>query len=55
MKQHTGMIVKIIVFLVSLGLVIYGQRTTGKAELGIMLVGLAGLLGLLYNYNRKFV
>ena len=55
MKQSTWVIVKLIIFVVSLGLVIYGQRTTGKMELGIMLIGLTGLLGLLYNYNQKYV
>lgn len=55
MKQSSWMIVKLIIFIVSIGLVIYGQRTTGKMELGIMLIGLTGLLGLLYNYNQKYV
>ncbi|MEG0496760.1 MAG: hypothetical protein RR439_05270 [Carnobacterium sp.] len=55
MKQSSWMIVKLIIFIVSVGLVIYGQRTTGKMELGIMLIGLTGLLGLLYNYNQKYV
>ncbi len=55
MKETSWLIIKLIILVVSIGLVIYGQRTTGKMELGIMLIGLTGLLGLLYNYNKKFV
>jgi hypothetical protein len=55
MKQRTWIIIKLIIFVISLVLVIIGQRNTGKIELGIMLVGLTGLLGLLYNYNQKYV
>ena len=55
MKSNILIILRIVVFLICLALIIFGQRTTGKFELGIMLVGLAGLLGLLYSYNRKFI
>lgn len=55
MKQYAGIILKMFIFIASLMLIIYGQKNTGKMELGIMLCGLAGLLGLLYNYNQKFV
>lgn len=48
-------ILKIIIFIVSIFLVIYGQRTVGKMYLLIQLVGLAGLITLLWDYNRKFV
>lgn len=54
MKINGLVLVKIVVFIVCLALIIIGQRTTGRLELGIMLLGLAGLLGLLYDYNRKF-
>ncbi|WP_425352538.1 DUF6903 family protein [Alteribacter populi] len=46
---------KIIFFLICLFLVIYGQRTVGREELLIQLIGLSGLLFLLWNYNRKFI
>lgn len=46
---------KIIAFIVCLALIIVGQRTVGKMNLGIMLIGLAGLLALLHNYNKKYV
>lgn len=55
MKLKGLVIIKIVVFISCLALIIIGQKTTGKPELGIMLVGLAGLLGLLYDYNRKYV
>lgn len=55
MKHKSLVILKIVVFIICLALIIIGQNTAGKLELGIMLVGLAGLLGLLYDYNRKYV
>lgn len=55
MKDNILVICKTAVFILCLALVIYGQKTVGKMNLGIMLLGLAGLLGLLYDYNRKFV
>ena len=42
------------VFIVSVALVMIGQRMIGPAGLSIMLVGLAGIFLLLYLYNRKF-
>ncbi len=45
----------IVVFIVCLWLIVSGQRIIGSAMgLGRMLVGLAGLLGLLYLYNKPF-
>ncbi|MBP1040646.1 hypothetical protein I6N95_06495 [Vagococcus sp. BWB3-3] len=38
----------------SLGLIIYGQKLIGPVGLSLMLVGLAGLLSLLYAYNKSF-
>lgn len=43
-----------VVFLVCLAMVVVGQQTTGWFYLGIQLVGLAGLLTLLWSYNRRF-
>lgn len=42
------------VFIVGVALVVIGQRMIGPAGLSIMLVGLAGILLLLYLYNRKY-
>ncbi|MFB1052119.1 hypothetical protein [Paraliobacillus sp. JSM ZJ581] len=55
MKDKIMAIAKVIFFIFCLFLVIYGQRTVGKFELFLQLVGLSGLLFLLWNYNRKFV
>lgn len=36
-------------------LVVYGHsQGTGYRNLGLMTVGLVGLIGLLYEYNRKY-
>ncbi|MDR7076989.1 hypothetical protein QNH48_04835 [Neobacillus sp. YX16] len=55
MKAKVLIILKMVVFIICLALIITGQKTVGKLELGMMLLGLAGLLGLLYDYNRKYV
>ena len=44
----------IIMFFVFLGLIIVGQKTVSVANLGMEFIGLAGLLVLLYLYNRKY-
>lgn len=55
MKDKAKVILKIVIFILSIYLVIYGQKTVGRNYLLIQLVGLAGLIGLLWNYNQKFV
>jgi hypothetical protein len=55
MKAKIVVILKLVVFIICLALIIIGQKTVGKLELGMMLLGLGGLLGLLYDYNRKYV
>lgn len=47
-------IVMIILFFVFLGMIIIGQKTVGLSNLGLELVGLAGLLALLFVYNRTY-
>lgn len=54
MNHTASLIAKIIVFIVCLTLIIWGQRTTGYINLAAMLVGLGGLLGLLYTYNKSY-
>lgn len=44
----------LLVFIVSMAFIITGQRQIGPAGLLIMIVGLAGILVLLYLYNKKF-
>jgi len=55
MKENLLIVIKVLLFIFCLALIIIGQKTVGKMELGLMLIGLAGLLGLLYDYNRKYV
>lgn len=55
MNEVVSRIIKIVFFIVCIVLVVYGQRVTGKFYLSMQLVGLTGLLVLLWNYNRKYV
>ena len=58
MNEHTKKIVQrliaVIVFAVCIWLVVAGQKHIGPAGLGVMLIGLAGLIVLLWLYNRKY-
>ncbi|MBD5547840.1 MAG: hypothetical protein HDQ97_10640 [Lachnospiraceae bacterium] len=47
-------LIYILIFIGSMALIVTGQRRIGPAGLMIMLVGLAGILILLYLYNKKF-
>ncbi|MEG0664526.1 MAG: hypothetical protein RR483_05460 [Clostridia bacterium] len=47
-------LIALICFILFMGLIIYGQSNKGIEGLGIMLIGLAGLLVMLYLYNRQF-
>lgn len=44
----------LLIFIGCIVLVVTGQRTIGPGGLGVMLVGLAGILLLLYHYNNKY-
>ena len=44
----------LLIFIVSIVLIVTGQSTIAPAGLLTMLVGLAGILVLLYLYNRKY-
>lgn len=43
-----------VIFVVCVALVVIGQKEIGYAGLGKQLLGLAGLLGLLWAYNRQY-
>lgn len=47
-------IIKLVIFVVCVGLTVYGQRHIGIPGLLTMLAGLAGILILLYIYNKKY-
>ncbi|MEF9940781.1 MAG: hypothetical protein RSA90_02675 [Lachnospiraceae bacterium] len=53
MSKWIVKIVCLIIFIVCMGLIITGQRTIGLSHLVQMLIGLAGLLALLFAYNKK--
>lgn len=54
-KATILLVVKAILFVIFMAMVIIGQRTTGHLYLFVQLIGLSGLLVLLWNYNRKYV
>jgi hypothetical protein len=55
MSRNTlKIIIKLVLALVFLIVIIVAKETTSRLNLGFMLLGLAGLLGLLYDYNRKY-
>lgn len=43
-----------IIFVIALALVFIGQKHIGYAGLGVQLIGLFGLIGLLYTYNKRY-
>ena len=47
-------IILLIIFIVCIALIVVGQKNIGATELAMELIGLAGLLVLLYLYNRKY-
>ena len=47
-------VILLVVFVVCLGLVIIGQRNISLTWLSMELIGLVGLLVLLFLYNRKY-
>lgn len=52
MDKILGILVKIVIFIICMLLVVSGQRNIGVQGLATMLVGLAGLLGLVFVYNK---
>ncbi|WP_297236600.1 hypothetical protein [uncultured Faecalicoccus sp.] len=47
-------ILKFVAFFICVGLVIYGQKTVGIPYLMIQIVGVIGIMILIYLYNRKY-
>lgn len=43
-----------IIFLISVFLVVKGNKILGYSGLGLMFIGLAGLLSELYLYNKRY-
>lgn len=53
-KKIVTAVVVLIVFVVSVALVVIGQRNIGAAGLLVQLIGVAGLIILLWVYNRQY-
>ena len=55
--EYKANIIKIILMCLLLcvfvGLIIIGQKNIGYAGLGTMIIGLIGILGMLFIYNNK--
>lgn len=47
-------ILSLVVFIISIVLIIVGQKNIGPTGLVLMLIGLVGVLVLLYLYNRIY-
>lgn len=55
LKKKLLVVVGIIVLIACVALVIVGQRQTGQwSGLGIQMIGLVGILALLYVYNKPY-
>lgn len=52
-KQRLLTILRVLLFAVAVGMVIWGQTRIGYLGLSVMLLGLAGMLLLIYGYNRR--
>lgn len=52
MKSILVMLIKVVIFIISIALVMKGQRNIGFQGLTMMMIGLGGILGLLYVYNK---
>lgn len=52
-KQHILSALRILLFLGFCGLVMHGQRSVSYANIVEMLVGLLGILLIIWDYNRR--
>ena len=51
--ERLWLALRLAAFFAGVALVIIGQRTIGFSGLATMLLGLAVMLGVLYDYNRR--
>lgn len=54
MEKWLKIILNIVIFVICIALICTQQRNVGAAGLGLMVVGLGGILFLLYCYNRQY-
>lgn len=53
-KKWIVILINLVLFIAFMALVIVGQKTIEVKGLVMQLVGLAGILALIYVYNRKY-
>lgn len=54
MNKWINVIINLVIFVVCILLICTQQRNVGPAGLGLMVIGLAGILFLLYRYNKQY-
>lgn len=54
MDKLVKIIINVVIFIVSIVLICTQQRNVGPIGLVLMVIGLAGILFLLYNYNKQY-
>lgn len=52
-KDRLKNIVKLLLLAVCIAAIVIGHQTVSLSSLGLMLLGLSGILALLYLYNRS--
>ena len=54
MNTKTQNIILLAIFIISFALLFYGQKNVGYMGLTLELIGLAGLVSILYIYNKRY-
>ncbi|KXU51607.1 hypothetical protein HMPREF3037_00907 [Candidatus Stoquefichus sp. KLE1796] len=54
MNTKTQNIILLAIFIISFALLFYGQKNVGYMGLTLELIGLAGLVLILYIYNKRY-
>ncbi|MGX8852815.1 DUF6903 family protein [Amedibacillus sp. YH-ame10] len=54
MNTITKNVLMVIIFIISIVLIFIGQKNVGYTGLMVELLGLAGILGILHTYNRRY-
>lgn len=54
MSKQTSFLLKLVTFILCMVLIVVGQKNIGYVGLATMIVGLSGLLYLLWDYNKKY-
>lgn len=54
MNNTTKNLILLAIFIVSMALIFIGQKDTGYPGLGMEVVGIVGLVSVLFIYNKRF-